>query len=56
MNEKKTAISDRPDLVLEEKYDENYQPSEEGMSRFYKRILNYNTRYFVSIYKYDIDT
>lgn len=55
MNEKKTAISDRPDLVLEEKYDENYQPSEEGKSRLYKWILNHNTHYFVSIYKYDID-
>lgn len=52
----KTVINGRPNLVLEEEYDENYQPSEEGMSRFYKRILNYNTRYFVSIYKYDIDT
>lgn len=45
----------RPNLVLEEEYDENYQPNEEGMSHLYKRILNYNTRYFVSIYKYDID-
>lgn len=40
MNEKKTAISDRPDLVLEEKYDENYQPSEEGMSRLHYLILS----------------
>lgn len=41
MNEKITAISDRPDLVLEEKYDENYQPSEEGMSRLHYLILSY---------------
>eukprot|EP00105_Crassostrea_gigas_P001099 XP_011413124.1 PREDICTED: uncharacterized protein LOC105317981 isoform X1 [Crassostrea gigas] len=34
MNEKKAAISDRPDLVLEEKYDENYQPSEEEVCEY----------------------
>nr|XP_034303042.1 uncharacterized protein LOC105317981 [Crassostrea gigas] len=34
MNEKKTAISDRPDLVFEEKYDENYQPSEEEVCEY----------------------
>lgn len=28
----------RPNLVLEEEYDENYQPSEEGMSRLHDLI------------------
>ena len=40
MNEEKTVINDRTDLVLEEKHDENYQPSEKGMSRFHYLILS----------------
>lgn len=36
----KTVINDQ--LILEEDYDENYQPSEEGMSYLYYWLLSYN--------------